>query len=127
MGHPGLPHIRLDFTVVDEEVLHYSSAIRKGGEEVPAAAQAERAKMNKYGKAKGGVGVTVISLQLSGRFGAGLDMLLRKLTVYKRAITKAAGTNGGRPLQEWQTLLSTALATGHKTLRGTWCAPALFL
>ena len=76
--HPGLPDIRIDFAVVDEGALHYSSAMRKGQEEAPAAAQAERAKTNKYGKAKGGVEVTGISLQLNGRFGPGLDVLLRK-------------------------------------------------
>ena len=71
-----------------------------------------------------GVAVTGISLQLNGRFGPGLDMLLRKLAVYKRAFSKAAGRDGGRPLQEWQKLLNIALAryaaatflfsTGHK-------------
>ena len=59
--------------------------------------------------------------------GQGLD--IRKLAWYKRAINKAAGRNGGRPLQEWQQLLSIVLArntaatvlptTGHKALRGT--------
>ena len=28
-GHPGLPHVRLDFTVVDAETLHCSSAMRE--------------------------------------------------------------------------------------------------
>ena len=28
--HPGLPHMRLDFTVVDAEALHCSSAMRQG-------------------------------------------------------------------------------------------------
>ena len=91
-------------------------------------AQAEKTKDNKYGKTKGGVGVTGIAMQLSGRFGPGLDALLQKLAGYKRAITKAAGRDGGRPLQEWRKLLSLALArctaatvlsaTGHKALRG---------
>ena len=59
---------------------------------------------------------------------AGLDALLQRLAGYKRAITKAAGRDGGRPLQEWRKLLSFALArctaatilsaTGHKALRG---------
>ena len=40
-GHPGLPHIRLNFTVVDAEAFHYSSAMRKAQETAPAAAQAE--------------------------------------------------------------------------------------
>ena len=81
----------------------------------------------RLGKANGGVGVTAISPQLNGRFGPGIDMLLRKLAGYKRAINEAAGRDGGRPLQEWQQLLSTALArytaatvlsaTGHKALR----------
>ena len=52
-GHPGLPHMRLDFTVVDAEALHYSSAMRKAQDTAPAAAQAEKSKEN-----KGGVGVT---------------------------------------------------------------------
>ena len=76
------PRVDVDawgFTVVDEEALHFSSAMRKGQEESPAAAQAERAKENKYGKAKGGVGVSGISLRLKGRFGPELNMLLRKL------------------------------------------------
>ena len=77
-GHPRLPHIRLEFTVVDEEALHYSSAMRKG-QEAPVVAQAQRAKESKYGKPTGGVGVTGISLQLNGRFVPGLDMLLRSL------------------------------------------------
>ena len=127
-GHPGLPHIRLDFTVVDAETLHYYSAMRKAQKTAPAAAQAEKAKKSKYGKTKGGVGVTGIAMKLSGRFGPGLDALLRRLAGYKRAITKAAGRDGGRPLQEWRKLLSVALArdtaatilsaTGHKALRG---------
>ena len=71
-GHPGLPHIRLHFTVVDEEAHHHSSAMRKG-QAAPAAAQAERAKTNKYGKANGGGGVSGTSLQLNGRFCPGLD------------------------------------------------------
>ena len=85
-------------------------------------AQAEKTKENKYGKTKGGVGVTGIAMQLSGRFGPGLDALLQRLAGYKRAITKALGRDGGRPLQEWRKLLSLALArcsaTGHKALRG---------
>ena len=56
--HPGLPHIRHDFTVVDAEALHYSSAMRKAQDTAPAAAHAEKTKENTYGKAKGGVGVT---------------------------------------------------------------------
>ena len=43
---PALPHIRLDYTLVDAEALHYSSAMRKAQEEAPAAAQAERTKVN---------------------------------------------------------------------------------
>ena len=108
--HPGLPHIRIDFTVVDAEALRYSSAVRKVQETAPAAAQAEKAKESKYGKTKGGVGVTGIATLLSGRFGQGLDALLRRLAGHKRAITKAAGRDGGRPLQEWRELLSVALA-----------------
>ena len=65
--------MRLDFTVVDAEVLHYSAAMRKAQDTAPAAAQAEKTKENKYGKTKGGIGVTGIAMQLSGRFGPGLD------------------------------------------------------
>ena len=39
-----------------------------------------------------------------GRFGPGLDALLRRLAGYKSAITKAAGRDGGRSLQEWRKL-----------------------
>ena len=68
-----------------------------------------------------------IAVQLSGRFGPRLDTLLRQLAGYKRAITKAAGKDSGRPLQEWRKLLSVALArytaatllsaAGHQALR----------
>ena len=67
-------------------------------------------------------------MKLSGRFGPGPDALLRKLGGYKRAITKAAGKDSGRPLQEWRKLLSVALArytaatilsaAGHQAMRG---------
>ena len=95
-GHLGLPRMRLDFTVVDAKALHHSSAMRKAQDTAQAAAQAEKTKENKYGKTKGGVGDTGIAMQLSGRFGPGLDALLRRLAGYKRAITKAAGRDGGR-------------------------------
>ena len=52
-GHLGLPYIRLDFTVLDAEAIQYSSAMRKAQDTAPAAAQAEKTKENKYGKAKG--------------------------------------------------------------------------
>ena len=65
------------------------------------------------------------AMQLSGRFGPGLDTLHRQLAGYKRAIAKAAGKASGRPLQEWRKLLSVALArytilsaAGHQALRG---------
>ena len=128
MGHPGLPHTRLDFTVVDAEALHYSSAMRKAQDTAPAAAQAEKTTENKHGKTKGGVGVTGKAMQLSRRFGLGLDALLRRPAGYKRAVTKAAGRDGGRSLQERRKLLSIALAkytaatilsaTGHKAVKG---------
>ena len=92
------------------EALHDSSAMRKAHDTAPAAAQAEKTKENKYGTTKGGVGVTGIAMQLSGRFGPGLDALLRRLAGYKRAISKAAGRDGGRSLQEWRKLQSVALA-----------------
>ena len=93
-GHPGLPHIRLDFTVVDAEALHCSSAMRKALETAPAAAQAEKTKESKYGKTKGGV--TGTAMQLSGRFGPGLDALFWRLAGYKRVITRQrwAATTG---------------------------------
>ena len=93
-GLPGLPHKRLDFTVVGAEALHYSWAMRKAQETAPAAAQAERAKESKYGETKGGLGVRGIAVQLSGRSGPGLDALLRRPAGYKRAISKAAGRDG---------------------------------
>ena len=37
------------------------------------------------------VGVKGMAIQLNGRFGPGLDALLRRLAGYKRAVTKAAG------------------------------------
>ena len=127
-GHPGLPHIRFDYTVVDAEALHLTSAMRKAQEKAPAAAQAEKAKANKYGNAKRGIGVMGIAMQLSGRFGPRLDALLRKLAGFQRAIGKALGRDCGRPLQDWRLLLSLALAryiaatilsaTGHEALRG---------
>ena len=102
--------------------------MRKGQEEAPAAAQVEEAKESKHGKTKGEVGVTGIAVQLSGRFGPGLDALLRKLAGYKRASTKAAGKDSGRPRQGWRKLLSVALArytaatilsaAEHQALRG---------
>ena len=119
--------MRLDFTVVDAEALHYSSAMRKAQDTAPAAAQAGKTKENTYGKAKGGDGVTGKAMQLSGRFGPGLGALLRRFAGYKRAVTKAAGSDGGRSLQELRKLLSVALArytaatilsaTGHNALR----------
>ena len=69
-----------------------------------------------------------ISMQLSGRFGPGVDTLLRRLAGNKRAISKALGRDCGQPRQDWRKLLSLALAryiaatilsaTGHKALRG---------
>ena len=127
-GHPRLPHIRLDYTVVDAEALHNASAMKKAQEKAPAAAQAERTNAKKYGNAKGGIGVMGIAMQLSGRFGPGLDTFLRKLAGFRRAIGKAVGRDCGRPPQEWRSLLSLALARyiaatilsaiGHKALRG---------
>ena len=127
-GHLGLPHMRLDLTIVDAEALHYFSVMRKAQEKAPAAAQAEKAKENKYGKTNGGVGVMGIAVQLSGRFGPRLDTLRRQLAGYERAITKATGKDSGRPLREWRLLLSVALArytaatilsaAGQQALRG---------
>ena len=106
-GHPGLPHLRLDFTVTDPRTEHFSSAHR---EIAGAAAKAEGAKAEKYGTPIGGVGVTGLALELSGRFGPGLDSLLRRLAGYRRALQSAAGREAGRPLQTWRLAFSLALA-----------------
>ena len=90
-GHPRLPHMRLDLTVVDAEALHYSSVMRKAQEQAPAAAQAEKAKESKYGKTKGGIGVTGKAVHLSGRFGPGLDTLLRKLAGFQTSDHQCSG------------------------------------
>ena len=71
--HPELPRIRLDVTVVDAETLHFSSAMRRGQEEAPAAAQAERTKASKYGRARGGASVTGISFPCSSAGGSAQD------------------------------------------------------
>ena len=55
----GLPHIHLDCTVVE--------AMRRGQEQAKAAAQAERTKTSKYGRAKGGVAVTGGGVQASNQ------------------------------------------------------------
>ena len=106
-GHPGLPHLRLDFTVVDPTAQRFASSCKQPA---GAAAQAERAKATKYGTPLGGVGVTGISLELSGRFGPNLDDLLRRLSGYRRALQAAAGRDAGRPLQSWRLAYSLALA-----------------
>ena len=85
-GHPGLPHVRLDFTVVDAEAIRYSSAMRKD-----TAAQSRENEENKHGKVKGGVGVTGTAMQLSWRFGPGLDALLRRLAGCKRRSPRQRG------------------------------------
>ena len=106
-GHPGLPHLRLDFTAIDPTAEDYASS-----HQIPAgaAARAERAKATKYGTPLGGVGVTGLSLELSGRFGPNLDALLRRLSGYRRALQVAAGRDPGRPLQSWRLAFSLALA-----------------
>ena len=70
----------------------------------------KREKATTYGKPLGGVGVTGLGLELSGRFGPQLDDLLRRLAGYKRAIQTAAGRDAGRPLQAWRLAFSLALA-----------------
>ena len=108
--HAGLPHIRLDFTVVDAESLHNSSVMRSGREKALAAAPAERTREGaSTDEREEGVGVTDVSVQVSGRLGPGLYALLR-VAGYWRAISKAAGGDGGRPLQEWRKLPTSALA-----------------
>ena len=106
-GHPGLSHLRLDFRVIDPRAQHFGSAHR---EIAGAAAKAEGAKAEKYGTPIGGVGVTGLALELSGRFGPGLDGLLRRLAGYRRALQSAAGREAGRPLQSWRLAFSLALA-----------------
>ena len=77
-----------------------SLAMRRGQELAPAAPQAEQATAAKCGRDRG---VTGLSLQLGGRCGPILDTLLRMLAGYRRAISKAAGKDGGRSLHKWKT------------------------
>ena len=106
-GHPGLPHLRLDFTVTDPAASrHAASSLQPAG----AADHAERDKATKYGNLVGGAGVTGVALELSGRHGPNLDALLRRLAGYRRAITCAAGRDDGRPLHNWRLAISIALA-----------------
>ena len=128
-GHPGLPHIRLDHTVVDAEALHYSSVIEKGTRKSASCStrrenQGEQVMDTRKEESE----LRASRCSSVGRFGPELDTLLRKLTGYKRAIGKAQGRDCGRPIQEWRKLLSIALAryaaatilsaTGHKAMRG---------
>ena len=110
-NHPGLPHTRLDFTVVDPEAVH-CWLLRMLNKRKRASAE----KAHEVWEA------TASLCNSAGRFGLGLDSLLRKLAGCKRANSKAAK------------LLSVSLArctaatilsaTGHKACRGTQCAPA---
>ena len=54
-------NLRLDFTVVDAEALHYIGHENSA----QAAAQAERTKDNKHGKTQGGVGDTGMGVRES--------------------------------------------------------------
>ena len=103
-GHPGLPHTRLDFSRrcgSSARLLCHAEKTRGG-----TGCSTSRTKASKHGRAREGVGVAGISVQLGGRFGPGLYALLRKLAGYKRAVSKAAGRDGGRRRK----LLSVALA-----------------
>ena len=101
-----------------------------------AAAQAERTKREQIRESEGRKWESQVSLCSSADdIGSqDLDALLLKLAWYKRAISKAAGRDGGRPLQEWQQSIALARytaetvlsATGHKALRGTQCVQTLF-
>ena len=106
-GHPGLPHLRLDFTAVSPSAVRSRRVKRRPTQ---AAEQAEKDKANKYGCRPGGVGVDGVAMELSGRHGPNLDTLLRKLAGYARADATAKSTEAQRHLQHWRIALSVALA-----------------
>ena len=66
-GHPGLPHVRLELTVVDAKRCYPAMNASTG--EAPAATQAARVKSVQFGRTMGGVGVRRVAIQLIGRFG----------------------------------------------------------
>ena len=137
-GHPGPPHIRLDFTVVDAEALHYSSAMGKG-----------------QGRGAGcGTGRTDEGEQIresERKNGSHWHLRAAQRTVWPktgRTPPQACWAEASSQQGSWQrrrtttarvakTSLSVALAmytsatnlsvTGHKALRGTLCALALFI
>ena len=107
-GHPGYPHLRIDFTVAGNAAKRYQQAIATPAQ---AAETAERGKRNKYGAAAaGGVQVSGAALELKGRHGPGLDQLLRTLAGLARAKATQKGSEPKRLLQQWRARISVALA-----------------
>ena len=101
--HPGLLHIRFDFSVFDAGAARLRTSLwpcAEGRSWPQPAPQAEQATAAKCGRDRR---VTGLSLQLGGRCGPILDTLLRMLAGYRRAISKAAGKDGGRSLHKWKT------------------------
>ena len=106
-GHPALPHMRLDITVVDPDAERYQQT---SDSMAPAAEKAERGKVNKYGGIQGGVAVQGLGLELSGRLGPTFDRTLRQLAGMARAERAAFGQEQGRHLAQWHSKISLMLA-----------------
>ena len=105
-GHPGLLHVRVDFTVASSTAGRYRQASPEPGH---AAEVAERGKRTKY-KSIGGVGVIGAALETHGRHGPGLDWILRTCAGLSRAHAADLGREPRRLLQSWRTSLSIALS-----------------
>ena len=106
-GHPGLPHMRLDFTTASPAAARYQRVNRATAQ---AAAAAENGKTNKYGGAVGGVFVQGLALELTGRYGPNLDALLRRCAGLARTRAVALGGDAPRLLQHWRLRISLILA-----------------
>ena len=106
-GHPGLPHLRLDVTVVDPAAERYAKV---RGQPAGPAQMAERGKAVKYGLPPGGVGVTGLALETTGRLGPNFAALLVQLAGFARAARAAAGQETTRELRHWHTQVSMCLA-----------------
>ena len=107
-GHPGFPHLRIDFTVASNAARRYQQAVATPAH---AAETAERGKTHKYGTtAPGGVNVTGAALELRGRHGPGLDWILRTCAGLARSRSSQRGSEPRRLLQSWRIRLSIALA-----------------
>ena len=124
-GHPGLPHLRLDFTVVDPDAQRYFSLTDAPGH---AADTAEAGKRGKYGKSKGGMGVDGMALELTGRFGPELDAHLRRCAGLARATAVAHGREAPRLLQQWRTRFAVLLARfWHAAIASAEASPEIAL